>query len=138
MAVGAPGAGEVRIELQAMADVADDDEGRRRMIRIEQEDVSFRLLARVLHHHVPAARDAAAAESRRAPRQAAGAVPGMAFFLARQARLLGLQDEGVLLVEVDALGRCRRIAVARAHGALEHVVVQLALLRRPAQGAARR
>jgi hypothetical protein len=25
------------------------------MIRVEQEDVGFRLLSRILHHHVPAA-----------------------------------------------------------------------------------
>ena len=46
MAVGAPGAGEVGVKLQAVADIADDDEGRRRMIRIEQEDVRLRLLSK--------------------------------------------------------------------------------------------
>ena len=62
MAIGAPGAGEVGVKLQAVADIADNDEGRRRMIRIEQEDIRLRLLARILHHHVPALRDAALAE----------------------------------------------------------------------------
>ena len=100
MAIGAPGSGEVGVKLQAVADVADNDEGRRRMIRIEQEDVRLRLLARILHQHVPALRDAALAEI-------GGLVSERCEFASlnlssvRQARLLGLENEGIFLVEID-------------------------------------
>ena len=64
MAVGAPGAGEVGVELEAVADVAHHEERRRRVVGVEQEDVVFGLPARVLHHDVPAARRGPAAERR--------------------------------------------------------------------------
>lgn len=70
------------------------------MIRIEQEDVRLRLLARILHQHVPALRDAALAEI-------GGLVSDRCEFASlnlssvRQARLLGLENEGIFLVEID-------------------------------------
>jgi hypothetical protein len=82
-----------------MAHIADDDEGRRGMIGIEQENVGFSLLARILHHHVPAARNAAAAEIRGLFDELME-LPWNGFLLARQTGLLGFQDEGVLLVEI--------------------------------------
>lgn len=92
------------------------------MVSIEEEDIAFGLFARVLHHHVPAWRSAATAElfgfvglQARLARQG---VLG-----ARQAGLLGLQNEGVPLVEVDTLRRGQGVAGAGANGALKHVVI---------------
>src|SRR5437588_740937 len=43
-------AAEVGVNLEAMADIACNDEGRCGMIGIEQEDVAFGLPSRILHH----------------------------------------------------------------------------------------
>ncbi|MBX9931397.1 MAG: hypothetical protein K2Y56_07645 [Methylobacterium sp.] len=105
-----------------MADVAGDEEGRGGVLGIEQEDVAFRLPPRVLHHHVPAAGGGAAPEVLGlVGEQVRLRLQGV--LLARQARLLRLQDEMPALVEVDALGRRAAVALARSHRSLEHVII---------------
>src|SRR5256714_12450534 len=62
LVVGTTSAGEVGVEFETMPYVAGNYERGCYMIDVEQEDVALGLPARILHHHVPVARDAASAQ----------------------------------------------------------------------------
>ena len=130
LVVGAPGAGEIRKELQAVAHIAGDDERRRGMVGVQKEYVAFGLLARVLHHHVTGRPAASLPEGFGVLGRLVGqqAQPiGNGVLGAREAGLFRLQDEGALLVEVDPLGRGQTVAAARSHGPLEDIIIVRAL-----------
>ena len=97
--VGAAAAGKVGVNLQHIADVADDDEGRGWMVGGQAEDIVLGLTPRVAHQHVPLAlgRGGRGGFVRLEQRSlAVVAVVGP--------RLLGLQDETAALVQVDPQG----------------------------------
>ena len=119
-------AGEIRVNLERVADVAGDDERWCGMIGVEQKHIGLRLLASVLHHHIPAARDAAPAELFGLCVEQ-GKLAGDGLLLARKTRLLRLQYEAVSLVEIDAFWRRAPVALARTDSALEYVIIELSV-----------
>lgn len=123
LVVGPAGAREVGEHLQPVSDVAGDDERRRGMIGVEQKDIALGLFPRILHHHVPTAAAAGTAQGFGLGGERQSLLVGDGVLGAGKPGLLGLQDEGVLLVEVDALGGGRVLAAARLHRALEDIVV---------------
>ena len=128
LGVGFSGAGEIRIDLDAIADVGDEQEGRPVMVDRQRLGVTL-CLALGLHHRLGPARRAAprrtALQSRRC---------GLAeqveilFALFRRctigfAALLSLKDEGALLVAINPAEAFRPVAIVLEHPSLEHVVV---------------
>ena len=116
-------AGEIGIELEAMADIAHHDEGRPFVRRRQMAGIVLGLLAGIEHEHVPLPAGA--------PRRwgiGCEKVAVCAFDLlgaALEPRLLGFEHEGAALVEIDAaLGR-RAVGIAEGDGALEDIVVVL-------------
>lgn len=126
LVVGATSAGEVSIKFETMSYVAGNYERRCCMIDVEQEDIALGLPARVLHHHVPVASDAASAQLLRLSSRDRK-VPWDSILLARQPGLLGLKDEAISIVEVDPLWVLGRLTSTRPDCALEDVVVLLAV-----------
>jgi hypothetical protein len=122
--VGLPVAAEVGIDLDGVADIADQHEGRRLMGSRQQTDIVFRLSASVHHEHVPSAVCAGTAPARRAfhARQLRHVAD---FLVAGDAALLGLQHETVALVEIDAPRRGSPLAGRLLHHPLEDIVVAL-------------
>ena len=108
-------AGEIGVEFEAVADIADDDEGRPLMIGRQVAGIVFRLLAGVVHQHVPGAGGFAAALVFHLRHEIilvwkfAALAPG--------AGLLRFQHEGAALVEVDEVA-----ALVALHVELELVV----------------
>jgi len=124
LVVDLPVAAEVGVDLEAVADVADDEKRRRIVADRQQPHVGFGLLARIDHEHVPGPVGAPPPlvggrnhEERQLPDDlVAGTL---------QAGLLGLEDEAAAPVEVDARMGDRAVAVDAPDGALEDVVVAL-------------
>ena len=113
-AVVAALAGEVGVDIDAAPDIADQDERRAVMVGVQAVGVVPGLGEGIAHQAVPAGL----------------ALPRLLFFQSEQvgltgdrlgptlkARLLGLQDEGVLLVEVDP----QRLALVAAHWVLKAI-----------------
>ena len=122
LVIDLPVAPEVRVDLETVADIADDEEGRRLVVHGQQRHVGFRLLAGVDHQDVPGPVGTAAPLARRRhDRQ--GELPDDLVAGALQSRLLGFQDEATPLVEVDPGMADEAVAVALAQRALEDVVV---------------
>ena len=122
------GAGEVRIDVDAIADVRDQQDRRPAMIGRQRLGIAFGLALRLKHRAGPAGRPA--------PRGAAldagagGLAENVQIVLAacrsglvRLAALLGLKDEAVALVAVDAAKALRAVAIVLKHPALEHIIV---------------
>ncbi len=95
--VGGPGAAELGVQLESMADVEHHQERRAPFGGGQGARVLFGLAARAQH----------------------GVVEG----LARLAQLLGFQHEGAAPVQVEVAGRLLAVAVPEDHPALEHVGV---------------
>ena len=91
---------KVGIDLEHIADVADDDEGRGGVVGRQAEDIVLGLTPGVAHQHVPLAlrRGGRGGFVRLEQR----ALPVVAM---RRPRLFGLQDEAAALVQVDPQGR---------------------------------
>ncbi len=115
MAVVPPGAGEVGIDVEAEPHVADDEEGRRRLVTRQVADIAARLAKRAGHVLVPGHAAAHHLPPGRLGRQ------GEQLGLRRGAcALLGLQDEAAALVQVDA-ARGLAVVLTMQHAALEAV-----------------
>jgi outer membrane immunogenic protein len=116
---------EVRVDLEAMAYVTDDDERRRRMATRQEPNVVLSLAAGVEHQHVPRSLSAAPTAWNR--------IGGKQFALAEQllcasrllAGLFRLKNEGPALIKVDAPGADRSVARGLLHDLLERVIVSL-------------
>ncbi len=116
--------GKIRIDLDAMADVADEDERRPAMRGGQGAGVFFRLAPGVEHQHVPGAICAASA-ARSSGISAVNRSCWPATLLgALQAALLGLQNEAVPLVEVDPPLRVAFVPML-LDGPFEDVIVVL-------------
>ena len=114
--------GEVGVEFEAVADIADDQEGRPAMRRRQRLGIVLGLAPGVEHQHVPGA--VGAAPSARPGRlgEGRGAPGGQQFLrLPLPAALLRLQHEGALLVEVDPSGGVPARTVGKAHRVLEAI-----------------
>ena len=105
---------EVSIDVDAPADVADEDERRPVVVRFQPVGVVPRLIEGVLHQHVPR-RGAELGLILLGGEQFGLAGDGLV--LAGEARLFGLQHEGVLFVEVDAQG----LGLVAAHRMLKAI-----------------
>jgi len=138
LVVGFPVAAKIGVDLEAMADVADDDERRRFVVLRQEAHIILRLPARVEHQHVPGALGAAPpARLRLAAEQVDRA--GNRLVAARPlARLLGFEDKAIALVEVDAPIGDAAVAPGLLDHALEHVIVGFLLPRRIGRGNAER
>ena len=114
--------GKIGVDLDAMADIADEDEGRPAMRRRQRAGVFFRLALGVEHQHVPGAIGAASAA--RVFRDVGGEQVVLTgdLLAALQAALLGLENKAVLLVEVDPPVRVAFVPVL-PDGAFEDIVV---------------
>jgi len=98
---------EARVEVEAVADVADDEERRR---VVHRRRVARGLAVRLVHAEVPLH----------------GAAPGEALLgILRLRALLGLQDEAAVLVQVDLAGADLAVLQERGHVVLEDVAVPL-------------
>nr|WP_294534772.1 hypothetical protein [uncultured Rhodoblastus sp.] len=114
---------EVGIDLEAMADIADDDEGRRLMAGGQQADVIFGLAASIDHQHVPReTRPAPPARWRFGDEQIGLAVDLLVAALLLTG-LLGLQDETVALIKIDPARRDSAVAAGLLYDALENIIV---------------
>ena len=116
-------AAEVGVNLEAMADIAHDEEGRRLMGLRQQPRIALALRAGVVHENVPGGVDGPAAqffglpgEEVRLPRDLLGAALDLA-------GLLGLQHEAIALVQINAPGRDGAIAGDLLHRALEDIII---------------
>ena len=111
--------GEVREELEAVAHVEGDEEGRRLLVGGQAFDVLLRLGASLDHLSVPglgAAHDAGVARG--------GGVDGERGLLRGGVGvLLGLKHEAVAAVEIDAAGGDLAVGAVETHGTLEDVGV---------------
>ena len=115
--------GEVRPELEAVADIAEDQKGRPAMGSRQRPRIVLRLPAGVHHQHVPGpVGTATAARAATTGRQAGQ--------LLLQQHLLGLplgpallrfEHEGRFLVEVDAADRARTVIRRETHRILEAI-----------------
>jgi hypothetical protein len=114
--VGFAGAGKVGEELDGMADVDDDEEGRPAFGGGKGFRVLLGLVAGAEHGFVPAGSAAnTGASSMRQFEEEAG--------LGRGAALLGFEDEATFLIEIDAAGAGEAGRVAEGNGVFEDVVV---------------
>ena len=126
LAIVATMSGEIGEQLQAMADVADDQKRRPAVLRIERPGIALGLVAGVAHQHVPAPAGTPAAKHVRFGGRGRAGRQGDLLALPGPAALLGLEDEAAALVEVDPADLAVAVQVAAADGALEHIVVGLA------------
>ena len=85
-----------------MADVADDNQGRRLVVLRQQADIVLRLLAGVEHQHVPGALRAAPPAHLRLGAEEVGSSADLLVASFLLTRLFGFEDEAIALVEVDA------------------------------------
>ncbi len=115
--------GKVGIDLQHMADVADQDERWPPMIDRQRTGVAFGLAAGVAHQHIPASigGSGARAVGLRGGKQARP--KGRGLRMALQAGLLGFEDETAALVQVDAAGCGGPIRQEVLYRSFENVVV---------------
>jgi hypothetical protein len=122
---------EIRKNLEAMTNVADNEERRPPFRRGKRLGVILRLLARLHHEDVPGAR-----------RRALAAQWDLRLFDAKQialhrngfggpgaATLLGLQHEAGALIEINSAGRFRAIRPAECHSAFKCVGVGRSVVR---------
>jgi hypothetical protein len=116
-------AGEVGINLEAMADIADNQEWRPAFGRGERLGVLLRLLARVQHENVPGAGGGTPAERRYLFGLGIAKTALFGFLRPRPAALLGLKDKGTALVKIDASARGGTVRFAKGDGALESIGV---------------
>jgi len=94
------------------------------MRRRQEAHIIFRLLARIHHQHVPGAPGAAAAargSGHAGQRRRIRRIDQL--LVAGKTALLGLENEAVALVEVDALVGSTAVTTVFAHGALEDIIV---------------
>lgn len=122
-------AGEIGIELEAMADVANDQEGWPAFRGRERLGVVLRLAPGVDHEDVPGARGRAAAVRGRLLRLGLEEIALLGLLGAGPAALLRLEDEAAALVEVDSSARCRAVQLAEGHPALEDIGVGVRVVR---------
>ena len=116
--------GEISINLDAVADIANENEGRPAVRGRQRAGVLFRLTLGVEHEHIPGAARAGPAAFRRI-----GFAENRSFWPAialspLPAALLGFENERILAVKIDPADRVAVIAVTR-HYALEDVIVPL-------------
>src|SRR5690606_30883249 len=111
---------EVGVEVEAVADVDDEDEGRPAVAFGQGAGVAEGLLAGALHGKIPEAGAAPGRAGLTPDREAERRLLGGARVVAA---LLGLQHEGAFSVEVDEAGRGLALAVVERDGALERVGV---------------
>ncbi len=117
-------AGEVGIDLDAVADVADEHERRPAVDAGSALGVVLRLLPGVHHQLVPDAVGAALAARVGVRHEQVGLAGELQLLLAvLLAALLGFDDEGAALVEVDAAGAGRAVRILELDAALEGVDV---------------
>ena len=118
---------KVRIDLETIADIADDQERRPAMFRRQVLGIGLGLFARLAHGRDPGIR----AAFRRAGLGIAGLDPvqfrlgRVGLGASRLGALLGLQHECAALVEVDETGRDMAVAVMARHRTLENIVVEI-------------
>jgi hypothetical protein len=122
-------ASEVGIDLEAMADIANDQEWRPAFARWQRLGVLLRLLARVQHENVPGAGRGPPAKRGGLFRLGIEKAALCGFLGPRPAALLGLKDEGTALIEIDASARRGTVRFAKSNGALESIGVQLCVMR---------
>ena len=111
--------GEVGVEVEAVAHVHDEEEGRAHMLRRQRTDVALRLVLRLRHRLLPTAR--AAPGGACLPLRLLRAETFGLRLLGRVGPLFGLQHERAALVEVDEAA----VAASELDGPLEGVVVVL-------------
>jgi hypothetical protein len=117
--------GEVGIDLDAMADVTDQDERRPAVRGRQRAGIFLGLPLGIKHQHVPGAACASAAAIAGVFFRGEQIVlPGNFLRAALPAALLGFQNKGVLAVQIDAADGVAFVAMARHH-ALEYVVITL-------------
>ena len=130
-------AAKVGVKLEAMADIADDEEGRRLVGLRQQARIALALRAGVHHQCVPGAADGSAPElvgcegEAHLPLDLLGAILDLP-------RLLGLQHEAIALVEVHAPSGDGAVAGDFLHRALEDVIVLAGMARRIRPGQVQR
>ncbi len=121
--VGAAGAGEFRVELDGVADIDDEEEGRPAFARREGTGVLLGLAVGLEHGVIPRGGAADGGPFLRALGFGlgdGGERPGVLLLLDA---LLGLEDEAAALVEIDAAGAGGAVLMMKGDAALEDVGV---------------
>lgn len=94
----APFAGKIDEQIEALANVADDQEGRPPLFRAEAAGIAFRLIARAAHQSLTTAAPVAPA-------------------------LLGFEDEASTAIEIDPADPLAPVLSCPPHGTFEHIIV---------------
>ena len=128
LGIGFAGAGEVRVHVDAIANIRDQQDRRPAMIGRQRLGIAFGLALGLEHGAGPAGRSASRGAARDAG--AGGLAEDVEIVLAarrsglvRLAALFGLKDEAVALVAVDAAKALGAVTIVLKHPAFEHVIV---------------
>jgi hypothetical protein len=123
-------AGEIGINLKAMADVADDQKRRPAFAGRQGLGVVLGLLAGIDHENIPCPRGGALTARICRPGSGVEKAALQGFRFSRPAALLGLKDKGAALVKIDASARRSTVRLAKSDGTLEHISVQCCVMGR--------
>lgn len=121
--VGAAGAGEFRVELDGVADIDDEEEGRPAFARREGAGVLLSLAVGLEHGVIPRGGAADGGPFLRALFFGLRHRGERGGFLLLLDALLGLEDEAAALVEIDAAGAGGAVLMMKGDAALEDVGV---------------
>jgi hypothetical protein len=115
--IGAARPGEIGIDLEHIADVADDDEGRGRVVSGQAGDIVLGLTPRITHQHIPATFAGGGGSGFN------GLEQGWLVIALGCARLLCLKNETATFVKVDAQSRGNALGLSPLYSAFKNVVV---------------
>jgi hypothetical protein len=128
LAVALPGPAEVGVQLEAVADVDDDQKGRPAVLDRERLGVALGLAAGALHCDGPVLVAAHRRALARLGLEAAEKLQLLGELLVGAS--LGLHDEGVALVEIDVAGARRAVGIDESDRVFEAVAIARGIARR--------